>query len=88
MRGQLIKKVTSFALQNFKTTLKKQKKSADIRLNSSGFWREGYCLFLAIYDSNDALMLPALPFFFTPYLLKEEILIGKWMLSADLGIYL
>lgn len=33
-------------------------------------------------------MLPALPFFFTPYLLKEEILIGKWMLSADLGIYL
>lgn len=25
--------------------------------------REGYCLFLALYHSNDALMSPALPFF-------------------------
>lgn len=31
--------------------------------SNPGFCREGMCLFLVIYDSNDALMLPALPFF-------------------------
>lgn len=46
-----------------------------------GLQRGGNCLFLAIHDSNDALMLPALPLFLTPYLLKEEISIGKSMLS-------
>lgn len=71
-----------FRFPAFKTHFKIISRRIKVQFQSKSnwlwVWREGYCLFLAILDSNDALMLPALPFFLhLTYLRRKSWLVSR-----------